>query len=98
MDFLPLADEAATQSDKSDQSDSEMEEEEEVLSDRLTDGGMNSNCERKSARFTEYSLSSSVVPRNDGTYVHVGEVVAKLQISYSVDAIIGSICSLFTQS
>jgi hypothetical protein len=31
-----------------------------------TDGDNNSVDGRKSARFTEYSLSSAVVPRNDG--------------------------------
>ena len=41
-------------------SEDEAEEEEEK------EGSLFSGCERRTAQFTEYSISSSVVPRNKG--------------------------------
>ena len=53
---------------KSDQSDSDVD------SDVVEMGVDDDSMERKSARFTQYSLSSSVVPRSEGEFGNYDEL------------------------
>lgn len=48
------------------QSDPEEDDQSNASSD---DANMSDGAERKSIRFTQYSLSSSVVPRSESTYI-----------------------------
>ena len=50
----------------SNSSQSDSAQETDSQSDASKDEGEFEDAERKTARFTEYSISSSVVPRNDG--------------------------------
>ena len=59
--------------EEKEEEEKEEEKEEEEVHRKVLSGppsvqGMITELEGKSAQFTEYSLSSSVVPRNDGAY------------------------------
>ena len=72
-DYNVVENEEDEEEEEEEEEKEEEEEEEEEVHRKVLSGppcvqGMITGLEGKSAQFTEYSLSSSVVPRNDGAY------------------------------